>query len=635
MKRIVSFLLLNCYLITNGNVYSQNAVLLSLGTPDCNALVNPVLFSIKDPLGINPQLLTNCALSPVTPDPFNVFVAYNPASNKAFVADVRSGTDTKIWVTDLALPNNINCAGALPISPTYSYAFSSNNFEFDNDGNLWSLDGINFINGQSVLDKIDVNTGAIIDTRILQFPPDHIPYVIESGDLCILPNGRMFAVLGVAPSKLYEITNYSGLGTATAIFLADMPRDCYGIAYVNGSLQLTGFSNTAGAACFYFEYNISSQVLSTEKVFPLGRLPTDNSGFTANVGTSKRLLSARMVNANTYDISYELYIENLGNVRLNDVNLFDDLAAVFGVGNVSNVQTEFAIGGNPAGLILNSGFNGTTDRNLFPAGQILFNKNATNANYFARVQLRCRVTNLASNTTYRNSAVGTGSIGSAVAGTLINVSDSSNNGNAAAIDPDFDGNANEVGENIPTPFTFSVLPVQFIRTTALLRDAASSIIQWEVAVPMNGAKHFEVEWSSDGRKFTPIGTVPILNLNQPAFQFSHERIPVGLLFYRIKQIDIDGAFIYSAVVRLHNRLAREMISIQSNTSGDGFYVTNNTAGAGELTVQLYDGLGRLRYQQDLIVPATFISTSHLSKGVYVVLVQSAKHRVSKKIFVGH
>ena len=114
--------------------FAQNSILVNFGSNSCSNSV-PGFSLIKDPLSAAPSALTNCDMSLQLPNYFAVFIAYNPLNNKIYVADVRSGIDTKIWQLDMGLPANITCP-AIPVSPTYSYNYIANNFEFDNNGKL-------------------------------------------------------------------------------------------------------------------------------------------------------------------------------------------------------------------------------------------------------------------------------------------------------------------------------------------------------------------------------------------------------------------------------------------------------------------------------------------------------------------
>ena len=98
------------------------------------------------------------------------------------------------WIWDL--PANITCPPVIDSMPDHTYSYISNNFEFDNNGDLWSFSNYNDTTGQCNMDKFDVNTGNVINTRLVQFPAGNFPTSISSGDFTILPNGRMFATLG-------------------------------------------------------------------------------------------------------------------------------------------------------------------------------------------------------------------------------------------------------------------------------------------------------------------------------------------------------------------------------------------------------------------------------------------------------
>ena len=224
----------------------------------------------------------------------------------------------------MGLPANISCPAVIDSIPDYAYSYISNNFEFDNNGDLWSFSNYNDTTGQCHMDKFDVNTGAVINTRLVQFPAGNFPTSISSGDFTILPNGRMFATLGSFPSRLYEITNYSSTTTnATATFLDTLPQSCFGIAYLNGQLEITG-SDFSGN-CYYYQYHISTNTLDSVKSFQSGQFPIDNTSITPSLGVTKQLVNTIKVNENTADLTYEIYARNLGNVALNNINVSDNL----------------------------------------------------------------------------------------------------------------------------------------------------------------------------------------------------------------------------------------------------------------------------------------------------------------------
>ncbi len=629
---LIKIILLIVLLGTAMDDWAQNSVLINFGSNTCSVSTEPSFTLIKDPFG-SPVLLSNCNMQSQLPDFFSVFVAYNPANNKVYIADVRTGTETKIWILDIGLPQGIDCPISIPTDPTYSYSYATNNFEFDNNGDIWSFSNYDPATGQCNLDKFDVTNGTVINSRILQFPAGLSPNTISSGDLCILPNGRMFATLGYFPSFLYEITNYNTSSNATANFLTTMPNPCFGIAYIKGVLEITG--TDFNQSCYYYDYDLSTGVLGSEKTFQVGNSPIDNTSFTPAIGNTKRLINATSINSNTYNLTYEIYVENMGNVILNNVELTDDLGAVFGAANVSNVSTSFVAGANAAGLTLNSNYNGTTDISILNQAQNLPNHISNNTNYFFKVLVQCTVTNIQEGITYLNSALTKGDIGSNNNISLVTVSDSSNNGSYTAMDPNLDGNANQLSENIPTPFLISALPVTFINLSAKLLDNSNSNVRWEVATPMINAKSFEIEFSSNGRSWNTIGSINITDNNKGIYDFTHLSIPLGNLYYRIKQIDIDHSFIYSKIVLLHNTTQGNNYSIYPTPSNNYFTIHATNVINKNTTAVLYDAIGRQIFTKQLVNSITQVETSQLPAGTYILKITDQEQSITQKLVVQH
>lgn len=612
---------------------AQNSVLVNFGSDGCNLSTAPNFSLIKNPLSGNPILLANCSMAAQQSDYYSVFIAYNPKNNKVYVADIRSGVQTKIWVLDIGLPLNITCPITIPVTPTYAYSYISNNFEFDNNGDLWSFSNYNSTTGQCNMDKFDVNTGQVINTRILQFPAGNFPTTISSGDLTILPNGRMFASLGTGTCRLYEINDYSSTtGNASASHLATLPKDCYGIAYLNGILELTGSDFTN--ACYYYDYNISTQILGTEKTFQNAQSPIDNTSFTPAIGTTKRLLNAVKINSNTADLTYEVYAENMGNVTLNNINVTDNLANPFGASNVSNVSVSFAPGSNVAGLSLNPSFNGTSNISLLNNGQNLPNKILANQNYFFKLLINCRVTNLSAGS-YLNSAISRADIGSGNALSLVNVSDSSNNGDSTFVDPNKNGNSGDIGENVPTPFVFITLPVKFLQLHAYLLNKHSATVKWQVATPMVNAAKFEIEFSIDGRSFNKIKSILITNLNEGFYNISHFNIPTGNLYYRVKQIDNDGSFAYSKIVLLINKSNSSGFVIYPNPANDIVAISITGIAETKAVIELFDAAGRLLISKNMLTATDEINTASLPNGTYLLKISTSENSKTQKIIVRH
>jgi len=123
---------------------------------------------------------------------------------------------------------------------------------------------------------------------------------------------------------------------------------------------------------------------------------------------------------------------------------------------------------------------------------------------------------------------------------------------------------NSFGEDITVQATFNsgfsgfsvgainaALPVQWLDVSA--QHANDNVrLNWSTAMEFNN-NYFAIEMSADGVHFTDVGKVTSKgNSNSPAhYDYLHVRPGFGKLFYRVKQVDMDGTSSYSKVVAVN------------------------------------------------------------------------------------
>jgi len=83
------------------------------------------------------------------------------------------------------------------------------------------------------------------------------------------------------------------------------------------------------------------------------------------------------------------------------------------------------------------------------------------------------------------------------------------------------------------------------------RAATGVRLRWATASEQNSAR-FEVQRSSDGRTFATVMSVVAAGSSQLARSYAavDEGAPAAALYYRLRQVDLDGRAHYSAVVAL-------------------------------------------------------------------------------------
>ena len=167
------------------------------------------------------------------------------------------------------------------------------------------------------------------------------------------------------------------------------------------------------------------------------------------------------------------------------------------------------------------------------------------------------------------------------------------------------------------------LPVELTDFTATAEDSRAVRLAWATASEKNSAA-FAVERSVNGRDFSAIGTVAAAGTNSStsssarSYELLDAKLPAGAatLYYRLKQVDVDGTFSYSPV-RAVSLKAAAGLSLYPNPATTGATLTGALPGT---VVMVYDALGRLvtSATADATGTAALVLPAGLPAGVYVV-----------------
>ncbi|NET07957.1 MAG: DUF11 domain-containing protein [Symploca sp. SIO2B6] len=174
--------------------------------------------------------------------------------------------------------------------------------------------------------------------------------------------------------------------------------------------------------------------------------PEDNTptviNFTENpvIGVAKNASAVTDNGDGSFTVTYDLVVENLGNVALSNVQLTENLDDTFGAGNftVSSVTSP--------NLAINPNFNASSDTNLLAGTDTLAIAQSETLQFVVVVT----PTDLSQDFTNQVEATGTSPAGATV-------NDLSDDGVDA--DPDGDGISNEPDDNTPTIINFTENPV--------------------------------------------------------------------------------------------------------------------------------------------------------------------------------
>lgn len=181
----------------------------------------------------------------------------------------------------------------------------------------------------------------------------------------------------------------------------------------------------------------------------------------------------------------------------------------------------------------------------------------------------------------------------------------------------------------------NTLPVTWLRFTAEKNTNTSVLLKWSTASEINN-RQFDVQRSSDGRNFTTLGSVPAGNNPNAVQNYSYTEFKTinGNNFYRLKQVDLDGKFKYSAVVKINMTGALWALFPNPATSKTSVQIRSQLK---NVSFTLFDNYGKIVYYRSLpnVSAGEFkdIPLTSLAKGIYMLKIESDKGSKTEKIMV--
>jgi alpha-tubulin suppressor-like RCC1 family protein len=154
--------------------------------------------------------------------------------------------------------------------------------------------------------------------------------------------------------------------------------------------------------------------------------------------------------------------------------------------------------------------------------------------------------------------------------------------------------------NITAPQNCGRIPVQATLTSTcplpvnFLSFEAEKIngnvhLSWSTA-ELGGNQFFEIERSADGIKFDAVGKTGAKPGSYSSYSFDDQSAPSGILYYRIKQYDKDGSFMYSEIRKVTDISAHEVI-LFPNPSENNFNLSVSGFNSSDFKGEIYNSIG--------------------------------------------
>ncbi len=186
------------------------------------------------------------------------------------------------------------------------------------------------------------------------------------------------------------------------------------------------------------------------------------------------------------------------------------------------------------------------------------------------------------------------------------------------------------------------LPVEFFNINSQNIDNKEIVVRWSTAWEKNNS-YFMVERSTDMNQWKSLGTVNGTNLDQlQTYDFVDLNPENGVNYYRLIQVDNDGAKKYSSVVREQFNTFESIVSIVPNPASNFIKIKllNQVDVESLLKIEIRDIAGKMVYSSDFQMNAlqgqeVDISINGFSEGLYLVKTTIDNVSQSRKLIIQH
>lgn len=191
-----------------------------------------------------------------------------------------------------------------------------------------------------------------------------------------------------------------------------------------------------------------------------------------------------------------------------------------------------------------------------------------------------------------------------------------------------------------SPIDFSIIPVEL--TSFVGSNVNGSVVlNWNTATETNNSG-FEIQKSSDRINFSNIAFVPGYGTTTEPKSYSYidNSVTNGKYFYRLKQVDLNGAFAYSEIIEVNVAAPIDFALTQNypNPFNPSTIISYSIPQNSFVTLKVYDVLGN---EVSTLVNETKsagkydvrFDASNLSNGVYFYTIKADNFTSTKKMIL--
>lgn len=187
------------------------------------------------------------------------------------------------------------------------------------------------------------------------------------------------------------------------------------------------------------------------------------------------------------------------------------------------------------------------------------------------------------------------------------------------------------------------LPVKF-KDFIVIRNKDKALLNWSVAEEGSNTDKYEVLRSTNGVDFTSIGIIKAYNNGRSSniYNFTQENLSAiktkGVIYFRIKQIDKDGKFVYTDIKNLRLNTKGVLVAVYPNPIKQNTTLTFDLVENSRVIYSITDAAGKMiETNQVQGFKGSNIKTLNLGKyaaGTYTLKVQAGDETTTLPIVKG-
>jgi hypothetical protein len=177
-------------------------------------------------------------------------------------------------------------------------------------------------------------------------------------------------------------------------------------------------------------------------------------------------------------------------------------------------------------------------------------------------------------------------------------------------------------EGIQQPFEISgALPISLLYFKAIVTKENTVLLNWSTTSESNN-DYYTIERSKDATYFEKVGNVPSAgnSNNKQNYTFTDYLPFQGISYYRLKQTDKDGKFIYSEIDKINISEPQITATASPNPTQDIIQLKIGGQLDKKLSYLLTDLNGKMIMKAIISNSETSINLSNLSQGAYILKV---------------